>query len=177
MLLNRSAARNCRCFLLKAAGESDKDESVMIIPLSCTPQDGSPGVPNRLLRSCGRLPSRLVWTVGSGGRRGSRSTSASTLWSGFGWRSDLDCQEGEAAALAAELARRCSPDRLCAVQEYGAFGTVALQLDGIPLTWPRLAGATRPAENPVVQPGTLTADLVRRDFTINAMAFDLVAVS
>ena len=32
-----------------------------------------------------------------------------------------------------------------------------------------------PAENPVVRAGTLHADLARRDFTINAMAIDLVA--
>ena len=91
---------------------------------------------------------------------------------------DLDwVVEGEAAALAAELARRCSPDRLCSVQEYGAFGTVALQLDGIPLdlATARQESYPAPAENPVVQPGPLTADLVRRDFTINAMAFDLVS--
>ena len=91
---------------------------------------------------------------------------------------DLDwVVEGEAAELAAELARRCRPDRLCAVQEYGAFGTVALQLDGIPLdlATARQESYPTPAENPVVQPGPLTADLVRRDFTINAMAFDLVS--
>ena len=54
---------------------------------------------------------------------------------------------------------------------------MAFQLDGIPLD---LATARQehypaPAENPVVQGGTLQADLARRDFTINAMAFDLVA--
>ena len=95
-------------------------------------------------------------------------------WSGV---PDLDwVVEGDAAALAAELGRRCSSDRLSAVQEYGAFGTVALQLDGIPLD---LATARQerypaPAENPVVQSGTLIADLVRRDFTINAMVLGLV---
>ena len=91
---------------------------------------------------------------------------------------DLDwVVEGDAAALAAELVRRCGSDRLKAMQEYGAFGTVSLQLDGTPLD---LATARQehypaPAENPVVQAGTLTADLVRRDFTINAMAMELVA--
>ena len=96
-------------------------------------------------------------------------------WSGV---SDLDCVvEGDAAALAAELVRRCSADRLTAIQEYGAFGTVALQLDGIPLdlATARQESYPAPAENPVVQAGMLTADLVRRDFTINSMAFDLVA--
>jgi len=54
---------------------------------------------------------------------------------------------------------------------------VARQLDGIPLD---LATARQehypaPAENPVVRAGTLKADLARRDFTVNAMALDLVA--
>ena len=96
-------------------------------------------------------------------------------WCGL---ADLDwVVEGDAVALAAELGRRCSPDRLTALEEFGAFGTVSLQLDGIPLD---LASARQeyypaPAENPVVQVGTLHADLARRDFTINAMAFDLVS--
>ena len=60
-------------------------------------------------------------------------------WGGF---SDLDwVVEGDASALAAELARRCSPDRLTAIHEYGAFGTLALQFDGIP--WISLLPARR----------------------------------
>ena len=91
---------------------------------------------------------------------------------------DLDwVVEGEASRLAEVLMTRCGPQRVTAVQEHGAFGTVALQLDGVPLD---LATARQeyypaPAQNPVVQAGTLTADLVRRDFTINAMALDLVS--
>ena len=91
---------------------------------------------------------------------------------------DLDLVvEGDAARLASVLQTRCGKQRVTSVQEHGAFGTVALQLDGIPLD---LATARQehypaPAENPVVQGGTLQADLARRDFTINAMAFDLVA--
>ena len=91
---------------------------------------------------------------------------------------DLDwVVEGEAARLAAVLQSRCGSQRVTAVQEYGAFGTVALQLDGVPLD---LATARQerypaPAQNPVVQAGTLAADLVRRDFTINAMALDLLS--
>ena len=96
-------------------------------------------------------------------------------WSGV---PDLDwVVEGDAAALVADLVRQLGPERITAVQEHGAFGTVAFQLDGIPLD---LATARQehypaPAENPVVRGGTLTADLARRDFTINAMALDLVA--
>ena len=96
-------------------------------------------------------------------------------WSGV---PDLDwVVEGDAAALVKELVRQVGSKRITGVQEHGAFGTVAFQLDGIPLD---LATARQehypaPAENPVVQAGTLQADLARRDFTINAMARDLVA--
>ena len=91
---------------------------------------------------------------------------------------DLDwVVEGEAAQLAAVLQRRCGSQRVTGVQEHGAFATVALQLDGVPLD---LATARQehypgPAHNPVVQPGSLASDLVRRDFTINAMALDLLS--
>ena len=89
---------------------------------------------------------------------------------------DLDwVVEGDAAELVAELGRRCG-QRLTAVQEHGSFGTVALQLDGTALDFAtaRQERYPAPAENPIVQSGTLQADLVRRDFTINAMALDLV---
>ena len=91
---------------------------------------------------------------------------------------DLDwVVEGEAARLASFLQTRCGRQRVRGFQEHGAFGTVALQLDGVPLD---LATAREehypaPAHNPVVQPGSLAADLVRRDFTINAMALDLIS--
>ena len=95
-------------------------------------------------------------------------------WSGV---PDLDwVVEGDTAALVAELSRQVGSERISGVQTHGSFGTVALQLDGIPLD---LASARQehypaPAENPVVRTGTLQADLSRRDFTINAMALDLV---
>ena len=95
-------------------------------------------------------------------------------WSGV---PDLDwVVEGDAAALVEELGRQLGSNRISDVQEHGAFGTVAFQLDGIPLD---LATARQehypaPAENPVVRAGTLQADLARRDFTVNAMALDLV---
>jgi len=99
---------------------------------------------------------------------------SSHTWSGV---PDLDwVVEGDAAALVAELSSQVGSQRLTGVQEHGSFGTVALRLDGIPLD---LATARQeqypaPAENPVVHAGTLQADLARRDFTINAMACDLL---
>ena len=91
---------------------------------------------------------------------------------------DLDwVVEGSAAHLADVLLERCGTERVSGVQHHGQFGTVALNLDGVPLD---LATARQehypgPAQNPVVQPGSLAADLVRRDLTINAMALDLIS--
>lgn len=90
---------------------------------------------------------------------------------------DLDLVvEGDAAAVAAALQRRCGPQRLTGCQEHGCFGTVELCLDGwlLDLATARAEVYPAPAENPLVRPGTLQADLVRRDFTINAMAIDLI---
>ena len=62
---------------------------------------------------------------------------------------DLDwVVEGEAAALAEQLGRQCG-SRVTGVQEHGAFGTVALQLDDIPLD---LATARRALPIPSGQP-------------------------
>ena len=91
---------------------------------------------------------------------------------------DLDwVVEGEAARLASALQCRCGSQRVTAVQEHGAFATVALKLDGIPLDLAMARQETypAPAANPVVRAGTLQADLARRDFTINALALDLVS--
>ena len=138
-----------------------------------------PGVPNRLLdelrEAAVSLGVKRLALVGGVVRDQLLHQRFGRDWSDV---IDLDwVVEGDAAALAAELSRRCSTDRLTAIREYGTFGTVALQLDGIPLdlATARQESYPAPAENPVVQAGSLTADLVRRDFTINAMAFDLVA--
>ena len=91
---------------------------------------------------------------------------------------DLDwVVEGSASHLSDVLLERCGTGRVTGVQHHGQFGTVALDLDGVPLD---LATARQehypgPAQNPVVQPGSLAADLVRRDLTINAMALDLIS--
>ena len=151
----------------------------MISSSPARPEMELPGVPNQLLkelRSAGvSLGIPRLALVGGVVRDQLLHQRFGRAWGGL---ADLDwVVEGDAAALAEELVRRCSPDRLTAVQVYGTFGTVALQLDGIPLD---LATARQehypgPAENPVVRAGTLQADLARRDFTINAMALDLVA--
>ena len=80
-------------------------------------------------------------------------------------------------SLAAELVKRCGEQRVTELQSYGSFGTVALQLDGIALDFAMARKETypMPGENPVVEPGSLDSDLVRRDFTINAMAQDLLS--
>ena len=138
-----------------------------------------PGVPNRLLdelrEAAVSLGVKRLALVGGVVRDQLLHQRFGRDWSDV---IDLDwVVEGDAAALAAELSRRCSTDRLTAIREYGTFGTVALQLDGIPLdlATARQESYPAPAENPVVQAGSLTADLVRRVFTINAMAFVLVA--
>ena len=91
---------------------------------------------------------------------------------------DLDwVLEGDAMGLAAELVKRCGKERVTELQSYGRFGTVSLQLDGVALDFAMARRETypMPGENPVVEPGSLDSDLVRRDFTINAMAQDLLS--
>ena len=137
------------------------------------------GVPSSVLealQSAARsLGIRRLALVGGAVRDHLMHQRSGSAWLGV---PDLDwVVEGDAPALLEELSRQVGPQRISAVQEHGAFGTVAFQLDGIPLD---LATARQehypaPAENPVVRAGTLHADLARRDFTINAMAIDLVA--
>ena len=138
-----------------------------------------PGVPSSVLEALQRagrsLDVRCLALVGGVVRDQLLHQRRGRSWSGV---PDLDwVVEGDAAALVAELVTQVGSERISGVQEHGAFGTVAFQLDGIPLD---LATARQehypaPAENPIVRAGTLEADLARRDFTINAMALDLVA--
>ena len=91
---------------------------------------------------------------------------------------DLDwVLAGDAMLLAAELVKRCGKERVTDFRSYGSFGTVSLQLDGVALDFAmaRQEIYQMPGENPVVEPGSLDSDLVRRDFTINAMAQDLMS--
>ena len=107
------------------------------------------------------------------------------------WRAlpDLDLVvEGRAADLVQRLPEALEREFGCpiplSVQEHGAFGTFELELD-LPAecggTWLLDVASARqetypvPAENPIVSLGSLRDDLARRDFTVNAMALELVS--
>ena len=137
------------------------------------------GVPSSLLAdlraaAIGAGVKRLAM-VGGAVRDGLLHERYGRAWSGV---PDLDwVLEGDPMRLAAELLRRCGGQRVKALQSYGAFGTVSLKLDGVALDFAmaRRESYPMPGENPLVQPGSLDSDLVRRDFTINAMAQDLLS--
>jgi tRNA nucleotidyltransferase/poly(A) polymerase len=88
--------------------------------------------------------------------------------------SDIDIAvETEVQAFATRLNVRLKG----ALQFYGEFGTARMDLpDGRHLDIARTRTETypRPAMLPRVSPADIRADLKRRDFTINAMAWDLV---
>ena len=137
------------------------------------------GVPSSLLAelrsaAVGAGVKRLA-IVGGAVRDGLLHERYGRVWTGV---PDLDwILEGDAMGLAAELVKRCGKERVTELQSYGSFGTVALQLDGVALDFAMARRETypMPGENPVVEPGSLDSDLVRRDFTINAMAQDLLS--
>jgi tRNA nucleotidyltransferase (CCA-adding enzyme) len=83
-------------------------------------------------------------------------------------RGDLDIAvEGDAAAVASRLGGE--------VLEHERFATAKAMLDGIAvdLVTARSETYARPGALPEVRPATITEDLARRDFTINAMAIRL----
>ena len=137
------------------------------------------GVPSSLLAelraaAVGAGVKRLA-IVGGAVRDGLLHECHGRPWTGV---PDLDwVLEGDAMRLAAELVKRCGKERVTELQSYGSFGTVALQLDGVALDFAMARRETypMPGENPLVEPGSLDSDLVRRDFTINAMAQDLMS--
>lgn len=94
------------------------------------------------------------------------------------WRGlpDLDLVvEGSSELLATHLRNHLGEDRIPELRVHGSFGTVEMVLDGIllDLADSRQEHYPAPGENPLVMPGPLQDDLVRRDFTINAMALVL----
>ena len=137
------------------------------------------GVPSSVLAelraaAVGAGVTRLAM-VGGAVRDGLLHECHGRTWTGV---PDLDwVLEGDAMGLATELVKRCGTERVTELQSYGSFGTVSLYLDGVALDFAMARRETYPVpgENPVVEPGSLDSDLVRRDFTINAMAQDLLS--
>ena len=85
---------------------------------------------------------------------------------------DLDISVvGDAPALAARLADAAG-GRLTAHQRFGT-ATVATEGAVVDLVTARRETYHRPGSLPDVQPGDITDDLARRDFTVNAMAVPL----
>jgi tRNA nucleotidyltransferase (CCA-adding enzyme) len=85
---------------------------------------------------------------------------------------DLDIAvEGDAVAVARTLAERLGGE----AREHERFGTATLRSGGLAadLATTRRERYERPGALPVVEPASLADDLVRRDFTINAMAVGL----
>lgn len=85
---------------------------------------------------------------------------------------DLDgCVDGDAHALAGELAERLSGQAVL----HEAFGTATVNAPGLcfDIARTRRERYERPGALPVVEPAPLEEDLGRRDFTVNAMAVAL----
>src|SRR5690242_5223386 len=83
-------------------------------------------------------------------------------------RTDLDIVvEGDAAGLARRLGG--------AIRTHERFSTAKVEVDGLELdlATARSESYPEPGALPEVRPATLTEDLARRDFTLNAMAVPL----
>jgi len=87
---------------------------------------------------------------------------------------DLDLViEGDAVKLAQQMAE----DSQAKLLTHPRFGTAKLRYDNFTLDMATARGETyaRPGTLPVVTPGTLKDDLLRRDFSLNAMAISLTS--
>ena len=86
---------------------------------------------------------------------------------------DLDAVvEGDALGFARKLARRLD----VSVREHARFGTATLELPearALDVAMARGETYEHPGALPRVHPGSITEDLARRDFTVNAMAWRL----
>jgi tRNA nucleotidyltransferase (CCA-adding enzyme) len=91
------------------------------------------------------------------------------------WRSNLDLDlvvEGDAINLAQRLAEITGGG----LTTHLRFGTAKLKWDkwSVDLAMARAETYVRPGALPMVKPSSLATDLLRRDFTINAMAVELI---
>ena len=79
--------------------------------------------------------------------------------------------EGSGIALAEAVARKCK----ARVSVFRNFGTAMLKFRGMEVEFvgARKESYHRDSRKPIVEDGTLEEDQLRRDFTINAMAFSL----
>jgi tRNA nucleotidyltransferase (CCA-adding enzyme) len=87
---------------------------------------------------------------------------------------DIDLAvEGDAVALADAIAVRAEAE----VAKRSEFATAAVRLDGVAVDLATARSETyrRPGALPSVRPAMIEADLLRRDFTVNAMAIELSA--
>jgi len=138
-----------------------------------------PGVSPFLLQALGQLSMGPVALVGGAVRDLLLHRVHHDPWRGL---PDLDLVvEGAPADLLEALVGQLGPSLVRRTQVHGAYGTVELELNLFGETvLLDVARARRevypvPGENPLVSFGCLADDLVRRDFSINAMALDLAS--
>jgi tRNA nucleotidyltransferase (CCA-adding enzyme) len=125
------------------------------------------------------LPPPVLALVKIGGQEASELGQELYLVGGvvrdlFLGRANLDFDlvvEGDAISLARKLAK----DSQAKLKIHSRFGTAKLDYPGFSLDLATARGETysKPGALPTVKPGNLKDDLIRRDFSINAMALHL----